>query len=188
LECRLRSYVTAPLLQNWLSNAYVGTRSLFPLCDQCRQLLALLLSIWLGPKYGVTAQSRLWLDGYGLLLTMFAFSSVLIWKESRFTKRRSRRHGRVRQRAILKTRLHWVAAAFVPSALMLVTNHISLNIGSVPFLWVIPLAVYLLTLHHGVARRIQFRRKSFPPSPHWFCWCCFRYAGLSLSMPARSSS
>ena len=33
-----------------------------------------------------------------------------------------------------RTRAYWLAASFVPSALMLsVTNHLSLNIGSVPF-------------------------------------------------------
>src|SRR5206468_1592639 len=44
----------------------------------------------------------------------------------------------------------------LPSALMLaVTNHISLNIGSVPFLWVVPLAGYLLTFIMAFARRIR---------------------------------
>ncbi len=40
----------------------------------------------------------------------------------------------------------WVLLAFVPSALMLaVTRHISTDIASVPLLWVIPLALYLIS-------------------------------------------
>jgi hypothetical protein len=43
-------------------------------------------------------------------------------------------------------RLRWVALAFVPSSLMLsVTTYLSTNIAPIPLLWVIPLAIYLLT-------------------------------------------
>ncbi len=43
-------------------------------------------------------------------------------------------------------RLFWMAAAAAPSSLMLgVTNHISTDVASTPFLWVIPLALYLVT-------------------------------------------
>ena len=43
-------------------------------------------------------------------------------------------------------RFRWVALAFVPSTLMLaVTNYISTDIAAIPLLWVIPLALYLLT-------------------------------------------
>ena len=40
----------------------------------------------------------------------------------------------------------WTALAFVPSSLMLgVTTHISTDLASIPLLWVLPLAAYLLT-------------------------------------------
>jgi SAM-dependent methyltransferase len=43
-------------------------------------------------------------------------------------------------------RLRWVALAAIPSSLMLgVTTHITTDIASAPFLWVLPLALYLLT-------------------------------------------
>lgn len=45
-----------------------------------------------------------------------------------------------------RARLLWVALAAAPSSLMLgVTQHISSDIAAVPLLWVIPLALYLLT-------------------------------------------
>src|ERR1043165_1313794 len=41
---------------------------------------------------------------------------------------------------------HWVVLAAVPSALLIsVTAHISTDIAAAPFMWVIPLALYLLT-------------------------------------------
>src|SRR6476620_8316214 len=53
-----------------------------------------------------------------------------------------------------RLRLFWLAATFVPSALMLaVTNHISANLVAAPFLWVIPMAAYLLTFMIAFARR-----------------------------------
>ncbi|WP_181704914.1 fused MFS/spermidine synthase [Chthonobacter rhizosphaerae] len=46
----------------------------------------------------------------------------------------------------LGRRLQWIALAFVPSALLVaVTAHISTDIAAVPFLWVVPLALFLLT-------------------------------------------
>ena len=152
---------TAPLLQNWLARTPLASgRDPYFLyaASNAGSLLALLLyPIVVEPRYGVSEQSRLWLNGYGILLALVAFSAVLIWRESRYIKK-SEDVGTDETTAppAWETRLQWVAAAFVPSALMLaVTNHISLNIGSVPFLWVIPLAVYLLTFIMAFARKIR---------------------------------
>ena len=55
----------------------------------------------------------------------------------------------------------WIFLAAVPSGLLVaVTAHISTDVAAVPLLWVIPLALYLLTFV------IVFSRK--PIIPHWF--------------------
>ncbi len=55
-----------------------------------------------------------------------------------------------------RRRMYWVAAAAAPSALSLgVTLHISTDIASAPMLWVIPLALYLLTFVLAFARGHQ---------------------------------
>jgi hypothetical protein len=47
----------------------------------------------------------------------------------------------------------WLLLAFVPSSLMLaVTQHITIDIAAVPLLWVVPLALYLLTFIAAFAR------------------------------------
>ena len=44
----------------------------------------------------------------------------------------------------LKNQLQWLALAAMGSVMLLaVTNHVTQNISSVPFLWVLPLALYL---------------------------------------------
>ena len=53
-----------------------------------------------------------------------------------------------------KTRALWVVLAFVPSSLLLgVTLHISTEVAVAPLLWVVPLALYLLTFVNVFARR-----------------------------------
>jgi hypothetical protein len=48
----------------------------------------------------------------------------------------------------------WLVLAFVPSSLMLaVTQHITIDIAAVPLLWVLPLALYLVTYVAAFARR-----------------------------------
>ena len=43
-------------------------------------------------------------------------------------------------------RLRWLVLALVPSSLLLaVTTHITTDLAAVPLLWVVPLALYLLT-------------------------------------------
>src|SRR5207302_1669098 len=94
------------------------------------------------PRLGVIAQTRLWTVGYLCLGVFLLFTGAAV------------RGAQARQRAAsindraysYRERFFWLAAAFVPSALMLaVTNHIAENIGSMPFLWIVPLALYLLT-------------------------------------------
>ena len=53
-----------------------------------------------------------------------------------------------------RLRLRWIAAAAVPSSLILgVTTHLSTNVAAAPFLWVVPLVLYLLTFMLVFERR-----------------------------------
>jgi hypothetical protein len=78
--------------------------------------------------------------------------TVLALLQTKSTKAETFRRSTVEN----KQRLFWIVAAFVPSGLMLaVTNHIAANVGSVPFLWLVPLALYLLTFILAFARRFH---------------------------------
>ena len=47
---------------------------------------------------------------------------------------------------IWRERLAWTAYAFLPSALLVaVTAHVSTDVAAAPFLWIVPLALFLLT-------------------------------------------
>ena len=65
-------------------------------------------------------------------------------------------------------RLKWVGLAFLPSSLLLgVTTHITSEIAPVPLLWVVPLALYLLTfvLAFGPGRRVPAALSPGGPGP-----------------------
>jgi len=54
----------------------------------------------------------------------------------------------------LKEKTFWVVLSFIPSSLMLgVTTYLANNIAAVPLLWIIPLAIYLLTFILAFAQR-----------------------------------
>ena len=56
-----------------------------------------------------------------------------------------------------RARLHWAVCAAVPSSLLLgVTTYITTDVASMPLLWVLPLALYLLTFVFVFARRQFF--------------------------------
>jgi hypothetical protein len=70
-------------------------------------------------------------------------------------------------------RLRWVLLSFAPSSLLIgTTTYLSTDIASVPFLWVIPLALYLLTFVLVFARR--------PLLPRWFMLHAQLVLGLTL--------
>ena len=54
----------------------------------------------------------------------------------------------------MRTRLRWIALAFVPSSLMLgVTTAITTDVPAIPLFWIIPLALYLISFVFVFARR-----------------------------------
>jgi SAM-dependent methyltransferase len=142
---------TAPLLQSWFSKTANESRHdpyFLYASSNAGSLLALLVyPLLLEPGLGVSAQSRLWSGGYGLLLMMILCAAIVLWRHA------APHQDLIRNQAAVPTaqpsvtvRAYWLAASFVPSALMLaVTNHISVNLTSAPLLWIVPLAIYLIT-------------------------------------------
>jgi SAM-dependent methyltransferase len=121
-------------------------------------LALLAYPFWVEPRIGVTAQSSLWTVGYGLLIGMLAISSGFVWRQA---GRRAASETEEKEFAepapSTGTRVMWVVPAFVASGLMLaVTNHITSNLASAPFLWILPLAIYLLTFIVAFSETLRF--------------------------------
>lgn len=142
---------TAPLAQAWYARVRAGRPDaanpyVLYAASNLGSLIALLAyPILVEPTLRLTTQRGGWTAGYFLfvlLMLLVAFSAVRTHGETAVAAPAKAR----REPANWRERLIWVGLAAIPSSLMLgVTTHITTDIASAPFLWVAPLALYLLT-------------------------------------------
>ncbi len=146
---------TASVLQHWLSRTdhpSGGDPYFLYVASNAGCLLALAsYPIVIEPTLTLGAQSRLWAWGYALFAAMALACGTYAWRHQRSGERMpSAATARPEAAVTTARRVRWIALAFVPSSLMLaVTSYISTDIAAVPLLWIVPLALYLLTF--GVA-------------------------------------
>ncbi len=152
---------TGPLLQRWFaSTGHATSHDPFFLyaASNAGSLLALLgYPLLLEPAMTLRGQSELWSSLYWVFMAAVAGCAMLLWMSrshaavaAKFGSRRTKEVvDDLRDAATKLTasrRLWWILASFVGSTLMLgVTAHITSNLAPVPLLWVLPLAIYLLT-------------------------------------------
>jgi hypothetical protein len=134
---------TSPLLQAWYTRTRVGALPYrFYALSNAGSMLALLsYPILIEPMFSSSHQAVGWSVAYACIALLCAAVGFLSRGEAV-----SVRTTEVTRRPDWKTQLLWVALAACGSALLLaVTNHITENVASVPFLWIVPLSLYLLT-------------------------------------------
>jgi hypothetical protein len=139
----------APELQRWFSaTADPAARDPFFLyaASNFGSLLALLgYPIVIEPLLTVRAQTRLWEGGYAGFLVLVVCCAARIWRTSGSSPRVSRVADHY-QRVTAKSRLELLTLSAIPSSLLVgVTTYISTDIAAIPLLWVVPLALYLMT-------------------------------------------
>src|SRR5690242_8606182 len=149
----------SPLLQKWFSRtASDSARDPYFLyaASNAGSLLSLLAyPVLLEPFFTLRMQSRLWTIVYAVLVVLIGVHALRLY--------RSKTNETTNTEIVVNPdepgiawgrRLRWLLLAFAPSSLMLgVTNYITTDIASVPLLWIIPLALYLLTMVFAFARR-----------------------------------
>jgi hypothetical protein len=137
---------TAPLLQKWFSQLKHESSDdpyFLYVASNTGSLLALLsYPFVIEPAIGLAQQQTLWSMLYGVLVLLISGCAFFLWHSQTLVVAEVEQHDELS----IPQQLHWLALAFVPSSLLLgLTNFISTDIASVPLLWVIPLAVYLLS-------------------------------------------
>ncbi len=101
------------------------------------------------PLLTLDQQSLLWTGGYALLVLLVAGCALTIPAQSVEEVPAQVSPAPSRRRI-----LHWMGLAAVPSGLMLsTTTHLTTDIVAVPLLWVLPLALYLLSFVVAFANR-----------------------------------
>ena len=103
------------------------------------------------PRLTLADQSRLWTTGYvvAAVLTVACAVSALLSSSPPPVGEATPTESTCRESPApigWRRRLRWVVWAFLPSSLLLgVTTHLTSDVGSLPLLWVAPLALYLIT-------------------------------------------
>ncbi|MCC6659995.1 MAG: fused MFS/spermidine synthase [Phycisphaerales bacterium] len=151
---------TAPLLQRWLTaTGHQAGRDPYFLyaASNAGSLIALIVyPLVLEPTLTLQQQRYAWSVGYVVLAALTAWSAIITLRQPVAAPAGARRTrpALVREAVPLRRRLFWVTAAAVPSSYMLaVTQYLSTDIAAVPLLWVVPLALYLVTFIIAFASR-----------------------------------
>ncbi len=156
---------STPLLQLWFASTahpYAKDPYFLYAASNCGSLLALLgYPLIVEANLGLTQQAWLWTGAYALLILVVLVCAGCVWRATPI-KGLKADNGSVtmvstsgdQNPPTLGNIIFWIFCAFVPSSLMLgVTTHITTNLASIPLLWVVPLALYLLTFILVFARR-----------------------------------
>lgn len=145
---------TSPLLQAWFARTrHPSAHDPYFLyaAGNAGSLLALLSYPFLiEPRLRLAAQAEIWAIAFAGLALLLAGCAATVWRSAPAEAEQARP-----DRAVAETasgpvthwrRLLWVVWSAIPSSLMLsVTSYLSVDVPSIPLLWVVPLAIYLLT-------------------------------------------
>jgi hypothetical protein len=141
---------TSPLIQKWLklTQPKRSPYRLFALSNFGSLLGLLIYPFAVEPLMLLGEQTRAWSVGYGLYAGLGAGCAVLLFR-SRVRSPPSAAQaliGMPVQKIPLSTRGLWLALATCGSVMLLATtNHLCADVAVVPFLWVLPLSLYLLS-------------------------------------------
>ncbi|MEZ5993517.1 MAG: fused MFS/spermidine synthase [Planctomycetota bacterium] len=181
---------TSPLLQAWLVGEAFATRvfRLYALSNVGSLLALVAYPFAIEPWLGRDAQAWVWSGAY----LVFAVASVAV----SIRRSLSRRPELASENAVeaadhrlsLSRRLVWVAlSACAVWMLMAVTNRMTINIAPTPFLWVLPLALYLLSFVISFSGVPWYRRRLLIPLMlgAFFVFSVAASSSIELVLPLR---
>lgn len=141
-----------PLLQAWFSKSdQSGAEQPYFLyaASNIGSFAALLAyPLLIEPLIPLGVQTHGWAIGFFILFSFVVFCGFGIHRPASYpsSSEAVASAGAAGRDVAWKDRFVWIALAFVPSGLLVsVTAHISTDIAAVPLLWVVPLALFLLT-------------------------------------------
>ncbi len=152
---------SGPLLQHWFGAACPG-RSPYRLyaVSNVGSMLGLLTYPFLfEPLLAVSRQTQLW-SGAFVVYALFAAACAWLMMQNRRAGADGENAGaEAERRPPFGVGLLWVALAATASTLLLaITNQLCQDVSVVPFLWVLPLSLYLLTFVIAFDHQRWYRR------------------------------
>lgn len=139
---------TGPLIQAWYVQANPGKipYRLFALSNLGSMLALLTYPPLVEPNLALRNQGVIWSVGFGVFAAICIFTGWRSQGKAAEGKAVEEETGGDEPKPSLKRYLFWIGLAAGPSMLLLaVTSHMSMDIAPIPFLWILPLAIYLLS-------------------------------------------
>ena len=140
---------TGPLLQSWLgqSKACEHPYQLYSLSNLGSMLALLSFPFVIEPMFSSTLQSTIWSFSFVGFAFACGLSGIVLYRSMPSTPSNNQERSGIEKRAFdWGTTGAWFALSMLPSVMLLATtNQVCLDAGVIPFLWVIPLAIYLLS-------------------------------------------
>jgi hypothetical protein len=131
---------TSPLLQKWLARDGSQPYRLFALSNVGALLALAAYPLWIEPRIATRAQDVGWSAGFAAFAVLCGLSAWLsrpradVWIETETTS------------AEPQSSIPWLLLAAAGSMMLVsTTNQLTQNVAAVPFLWILPLGVYLLS-------------------------------------------
>ena len=155
---------TGPLLQAWFARAFPGRipYRLYALSNIGSLLALASYPFFFEPAFDLPRQAQFWTAGfvfYAVLCAYIAWRIAPVGQVVPDNSRRSQGQPDVQQPPRPARYLFWlILAAFASVMLIATTNHISTDIAVMPLLWVVPLALYLITFIIAFDRPTWYRR------------------------------
>ena len=148
---------TGPLLQSWFAKTYPGRSPyrLFALSNFGSLVALLTYPFVFEPYLRQNTQAISWSTGFGLFALLCGWCAVEIYRlpdtdtspkeideDEKSSANKFSDHSKPNPWRVML----WIGLSMVPSILLLaVTNQVCQEIAVVPFLWIVPLALYLIT-------------------------------------------
>jgi SAM-dependent methyltransferase len=164
--------VTSPLVQVWHARTEPNSEPyhLFALSNFASSLALLSFPFLIEPRLSSHQQSLLWSALFGIFVALCALTAWSARRTVLAVATASAALAATTGAPSFREKLLWLCLSACGSMLLLsITNHIMEDVAPIPLLWVLPLALYLLTF------TLAFRRRSL-----YSRWLMARLLGVTL--------
>ena len=159
---------TSPLIQAWFARRYHGTLPyrLFALSNLASLLALLAYPFAVEPWVTTRVQSIAWSAAYAVFVALCAAAGLAALRAQptavAATGTPAEAAGAIEPPPTPGRQALWLTLAALGSFMLLaVTNHICQNVASIPFLWILPLSLYLATFIFAFDHPRWYRRRFF---------------------------
>lgn len=139
---------SGPLLQHWFNRVHptVSPYRLYALSNLGSLLGLVSYPFFIEPKLGLSTQTVFWSAGYGLYAVICAWGAIPLFRFATRDSSSENSEYLEAKKPCLSERFLTLALAACGSVVLLAsTNQICRDIAVIPFLWILPLSLYLIS-------------------------------------------